>query len=596
MNVDNQINFFVEAKNINYTINNKPIIADFSYVFSPGKLYIFVGESGCGKTTLLSLLATYLKPSKGEMFFSNGIKKNDISFFSESFSCFFDMTLYQNLSIFSKNDAYIDEILFLVGLLDKKSQKTNTLSKGEIARLALARMIIYDNPILFFDEPTTNLDFENKKMFFSILRYLCQTKIVIVASHDLQLIDKNDIVLKYNNNHSFEQGKIIKNTSVECNDIYFGSKKSNIKRSISLTDKFGIIKNIFKRNIKQFILLFPLFFFLYFSCISSTAFIAKTGNKIFYENLTSCNINGTLLQDYTGNGDFVFDGTYSTINNNNCVTLFYDKNPVHINNLKYTIEKENEAVIPFSYANKLELNIGDSFQLMMSNESKKFYVSNIYQYNEIITSSFLSNIVEDRLSSINIHNQPIIISIKAASKNDINDSIKYAVTDYFKKADSLTNKNYLLESLNQNVYDIIVNKQSYNVPYFYFLWISMALITISSYFYSIITTNAIKKDLMIFKLTKNNIIDPILASSLGGFIYLTFLDILNLICLTITTPFINKLISRFYLPNSNITILTVSPITLAFSIIILVINMILIVVLITIVEHIKAYTQINRLE
>lgn len=587
----------IEAKNISYEIDGKLIIDNFSYVFKPGNLYVMVGESGCGKTTLLSMLAGYLKPTEGSVILSKDIKKN-ISFYSESGACFFDLTVYQNLKMFSKDNDCIEEVLSLVDLQDKKNQKTNTLSKGEIARLALARMILCDSRVMLFDEPTTNLDIENRRKFFSILRYMSKSKIVIVANHDLSLINKEDIVLKNNGNHSFEQFQSIEEANYRYDITYPYVKENDIKKRISIADCFMFIKNIFKRSIKQLVILIPIFFLLFFAFTSSTAFISKTGNEMFYDMLTSSNINGMVIQETEIDDDLVFDGILSNINDNEeCVLLLTDdKSSITINNSKFTLESEKEAIIPSSYAKQFNLNIGDCFNILISDEEKEFFVSNIYKYNEIVTDGYLSNVAEDKLSNIRMNNQPIIIKSQVIAVNEINNSFKYALTDYFKKDKSLEHNNYILDCLDPSMFDIIVNKKSFNVPYFYFFWISLGLIIVSLYFYSIFTIKALQNDLLIFKLTKNKIVDPIVAASLGGLLYLFCIAGLSLIFSAIFFPLINGLISRFYLLNATIDFLSVSTVIIVSSLILLMACTILLVVLLIVFGHIKIHKKINRLE
>lgn len=587
---------FVEAKNIGYSIDGKTIIDGFSYVFKPGHLFVLVGESGCGKTTLLSILARQLKPTKGCVLLSKDIKKG-ISFYSELGSCLFDLTVHQNLSMFSKDDACIDEVLSLVDLSDKKYQKTNTLSKGEIARLALARMILCDSPLIFFDEPTTNLDAENRSKFFSILRYMSKSKIVIVSNHDLSLIDKKDVILQYDNNHNFEQRQATRKGDSHNKIVYPHIENNNIKNHISIVDCFLLMTNFFKRSIKQFVILIPIFLLLFFTNTSSITFVSKAGNEIFYDILTSSNINGAMIQDDEINDDLIFDGISSNINGGKeCVLLINNNDSITINHSKFTLQNEKDALIPSSYAKEFNLDLGDSFNLLIYAEEKNFCVSGVYQYNEIITDNFLSDVAEDKLSNIRMHNQPIIIDSQAIENNEISNSFKYAMADYFKNDKSLNYSNFILDCLSPNIVDFIVNKKSYNTPYLYFFWISFVLIIISLYFYAISTIKASQNDLLVFKLTNNKIISPIAASSLGGFIYLFCISSINLICSTIFFPLINLLINRFYLLNATINLLSASLVVIVSTLILLTSCAILLTILVIILGQLKIHERMNRLE
>lgn len=595
MNTVPHVESFIEAKNASYEINDKLIIDDFSYTFTPGKLYVLVGESGCGKTTLLSILAGYIKPTKGSVFLST---LRNISFFSESGACFLDLTIYQNLAVFSKDDACIDEVLSLVGLSGRKNQKTNTLSKGEMARLALARMILCDSPVMFFDEPVANLDVENRHKFFSILRHISKSKIVIVANHDLSLIEEKDIVLKYNNHHNFEQYHFLKKSDCQDKAVYPSIKKATIKKHISIIDGFLFAKNIFKRSIKQFIILVPVFLFLFFAYTDSIAFVANKGNDIFYHLLASSNINGTLIQDTANDNNLIFDGMHSKIEDaKECILLVAEQNSsITINDSKYMLGSKADAIIPSSYAKEFDIREGDGFCLLISGEKRVFIASAIYPYHDIVTDDYLSDVSEDKLSDIRLYNQPIIIKTESIIENRSDTTFKYAMTDYFKNDQSLKFDNFILECLNQTMVDIITGKESYNVPYYYFLWTSVGLMIVSLYFYSISVIKALQNDLLVFKLTKNKIMDLVLAGSLSGFLYLFCMEGLSLIFSALFSPSLNGIISRFYLLNTTIDLFPISAVNIVSSLFLPLFGTILLVAFIFILSQLKIHKEINRSE
>lgn len=595
MNTVSHTESFIEAKNVRYAIHDKLIIDDFSYTFTPGQLYVLVGESGCGKTTLLSILVGYMKPTKGSVFLSG---PRNISFYSESGACFFDLTVYQNLAFFSKDDACIDDVLSLVGLSGRKNQKTNTLSKGEMARLALARMILCDSPVMFFDEPVANLDAENRHKFFSVLRHLSKSKIVIVANHDLSLIEEKDIVLKYNDHHNFEQYQFFKKSNRQDKAAYPSIKQATIKKHISVIDGFRFVKNIFKRSIKQFIILVPIFLFLFFAYTDSIAFVANKGNNIFYHLLTSSNINGTLIQDTAKDEELIFDGMYGKIEDTKeCILLVAKPNAsITINDSKYTLGSETDAIIPSSYAKEFDIREGDDFILLISGEKKVFIASAIYPYHEIVTDGCLSDVSEDKLSDIRLYNQPIIIKTESIIENKIGTTFKYAMTGYFKNEQSLKSGNFMLECLNQNMFDIIMDKESYDVPYYYFLWASIGLMIVSLYFYSISVIKALQNDLLVLKLTKNKITDLVLAGSFAGFLYLFCMEGLSLIFSALFSPSLNGIISRFYLLNTAINLLPISAVNTVSSLLLLPFETIMLFALIYILGYLKIHKKIKRAE
>lgn len=132
----------IQAKDITFEVKGKTINQEFSGEFSSGHLYVFSGDSGCGKTTLLSILAKIVKPTKGKVLYSPNLKSDSISFASENTLSILDFTAYDNLSLYCKDKDMIEEALACVGLSKQRDEKASKLSKGENARLALARMIV----------------------------------------------------------------------------------------------------------------------------------------------------------------------------------------------------------------------------------------------------------------------------------------------------------------------------------------------------------------------------------------------------------------------------------------------------------------------
>lgn len=141
-----------------YKSYDKPIIQDFSYTFEDNHIYAITGPSGCGKTTLLYLLG-----------------------------------------FLEKKDQYslIPEVLKQVGIETPITQKIYKLSGGQQQRIALARLLLHDTKIILCDEPTGNLDKENRDIVFDILYKLSRKgKIVIMVTHDLELASRCDEEIK----------------------------------------------------------------------------------------------------------------------------------------------------------------------------------------------------------------------------------------------------------------------------------------------------------------------------------------------------------------------------------------------------------------
>lgn len=185
-----------------YKSYDKPIIQDFSYTFEDNHIYAITGPSGCGKTTLLYLLGFLEKKDQGSILIDDKepksiqkLYKHTIGFLFQNYALIENETIEQNLKMILKKDQYslIPEVLKQVGIETPITQKIYKLSGGQQQRIALARLLLHDTKIILCDEPTGNLDKENRDIVFDILYKLSRKgKIVIMVTHDLELASRCD--------------------------------------------------------------------------------------------------------------------------------------------------------------------------------------------------------------------------------------------------------------------------------------------------------------------------------------------------------------------------------------------------------------------
>ena len=177
-----------------------------------------VGASGAGKTTLLQIIGTLDKADSGKIFFDNtdvgslkgkalaSFRNNNIGFVFQFHQLLPEFTALENVCIpafiagKSKNEAELKamELLSFLNLLDRLGHKPSELSGGEQQRVAVARALINNPSVILADEPSGNLDTENKnelhKLFFKLRDTFGQT--IIIVTHDRQLADMSDRTLK----------------------------------------------------------------------------------------------------------------------------------------------------------------------------------------------------------------------------------------------------------------------------------------------------------------------------------------------------------------------------------------------------------------
>ena len=189
-----------------------------------GELVMFMGDSGCGKTTLISLLGCILTPDEGELRINQKlvdyendnlslIRRRDIGFVFQLFNLIPYLTALENVMLAMdisntrgfEAETRAEKLLARVGLKHRLNHRPGQLSGGEKQRVSFARALANKPKIIFADEPTANLDSRQSQNLMELVRELRQdnqTTIAIVTHH--QELRKNaDRVIH------MEDGKII---------------------------------------------------------------------------------------------------------------------------------------------------------------------------------------------------------------------------------------------------------------------------------------------------------------------------------------------------------------------------------------------------
>ncbi|MFC2150995.1 ABC transporter ATP-binding protein [Bacteroidota bacterium] len=202
------------AKNITKSYGDLQVLKGIDLEIKRGEIISIVGPSGAGKTTFLQILGTLSRPNSGQILFDNkevttykdkqlaSFRNNNIGFVFQFHHLLPEFTALENVCIpafigrMSKENAEskAKEILSFLKLDHRINHKPNELSGGEQQRVAVARALINEPSVIFADEPSGNLDSENKKelhdLFFS-LRDKYNPSIVIVT-HDVGLANMAD--------------------------------------------------------------------------------------------------------------------------------------------------------------------------------------------------------------------------------------------------------------------------------------------------------------------------------------------------------------------------------------------------------------------
>ncbi|SHH49483.1 putative ABC transport system ATP-binding protein [Anaerosphaera aminiphila DSM 21120] len=180
-----------------------------------GEFISIIGTSGSGKSTLLHLLGGLDNPTEGKIILDGKdysklkqdeltiLRRRHIGFVFQSYNLLKLMNVYENITLPVGLDGntvkkdYIDEILSVLGISDKKYAMPNELSGGQQQRVAIARALASNPSIILADEPTGNLDRKSGKAVMDLFTKVNETfqKSIVVISHDEEVAQRAERIL-----------------------------------------------------------------------------------------------------------------------------------------------------------------------------------------------------------------------------------------------------------------------------------------------------------------------------------------------------------------------------------------------------------------
>lgn len=196
--------------------NNLIVLKDINISINKGEFISIIGPSGSGKSTLLHLLGGLDRPSRGEIVV-NGVdintfsdkklaeyRRTEIGFVFQQFNLLPILSVKENIELplmigeEEIDSNYIEELIFMLGLEDKKDYLPSKLSGGQQQRVAIGRALSTKPSIILADEPTGNLDSKTSKEVIELFKLSSNkyNQTMILITHDMNIAKKADRVIE----------------------------------------------------------------------------------------------------------------------------------------------------------------------------------------------------------------------------------------------------------------------------------------------------------------------------------------------------------------------------------------------------------------
>jgi putative ABC transport system ATP-binding protein len=197
-------------------------IDGLSLEVASGELALLLGASGCGKTTLLSILAAILRPQRGSVRLNGNevtglsgaalteYRRHSVGVVFQAFNLLPSLTAAENVQVplraagvsARRARRRAEELLAQVGLAQRGLHRPGELSGGEQQRVATARALALDPPLLLADEPTAHLDYIQIEGVLRLLREIADAgRMVVVATHDERMMPLADRTIELSPRH-----------------------------------------------------------------------------------------------------------------------------------------------------------------------------------------------------------------------------------------------------------------------------------------------------------------------------------------------------------------------------------------------------------
>ncbi|MBI6871558.1 ABC transporter ATP-binding protein [Clostridium aciditolerans] len=217
----------LKVENLNKTYgkgeNIVEALKDINLSVNKGEFVAIVGASGSGKSTLLHLLGGLDRPTKGKVIIDGEsiynykeeklaiFRRRKIGFIFQFFNLIPVLDVEENIALpaLLDNDkvdkSYLEEIIEILGLKERKNHLPSELSGGQQQRVSIGRALLNKPSIILADEPTGNLDSKNSKEVIELLKFTARkySQTLILITHDINIASMADRVI------TIEDGEIV---------------------------------------------------------------------------------------------------------------------------------------------------------------------------------------------------------------------------------------------------------------------------------------------------------------------------------------------------------------------------------------------------
>ncbi len=214
-----------ENVSFNY-VDEQPVLENINLSVKPGESIAFVGPTGVGKSTLVSLIPRFYDPRAGRVLIDGtDIREYQLKSLRSQISMVlqpplvFPVSVRENIA-YGRPDARLEEVISAAKLarihesIDRLPDKYETLvgeqgatlSEGERQRITIARAILRNSPILILDEPTSSVDAETEALIMEGLEQLTAGRTTFIIAHRLSTVRKADRIIVLRNGEIIEQG------------------------------------------------------------------------------------------------------------------------------------------------------------------------------------------------------------------------------------------------------------------------------------------------------------------------------------------------------------------------------------------------------